>query len=172
MRRILLPALFTVIFILESTLVEFMPTKFFNSERILVPHLLLIAILLLTIYFKSSMGILYGFIFGLLFDVVYTEIIGIYLTLFPLIALAISKIIRSLQTNFLIVTLVSLLGVTLLELGALGFNFMIHKTDMAFSVFVSFRLLPTLLYNLVLTIIVIYPLSKLFEKIALQMRNE
>jgi rod shape-determining protein MreD len=171
-RRILLPALFTVIFIFESTFVEFMPTKFFNSERILVPHLLLITILFLTIYVKSSMGILYGFIFGLLFDIVYTEIIGIYLTLFPLTAYLISKLIKSLQTNFFIVTLVSLLGVAIVEIGSLGFNFAIHKTDMAFSVFMSFRLLPTLLYNLVITILVIYPLSKLFEKIAVQMRNE
>lgn len=172
MRKLILPSLFTAFFILESIIVEYMPAKVYNNERILVPHVLLMAILFLTIYVKRNTGILYAFIFGMLFDVVYTEILGIYFMLFPLIAYLVAKIMKVLQTNVLIVTFVTLLGIVLLELGVYEMNVIIQKTDMDFSTFASIRLLPTFLFNLMIMLITVFPLTKLFEKIAVQLNSD
>lgn len=172
MRRFLLPIIFTACFIFESIFLELMPSKFFSHERILVPHLLIITLFFLTIYGSRNLGIIYSFIFGLLFDVVYTEIIGIYIFMFPLISYIVSKIMKVLQTNLLIMTVVTLFGITLLEFGVYEMNFLIHKTSMDFSSFSQSRLLPTLLLNLVFTIIVAYSLKRQFEQLADQLRNE
>lgn len=172
MRRFLLPVLFTGLFIFESVFLELTPEKHLNINRIFVPHLLLIGLLFLTIYGNRNLGIIYGFIFGFLFDVVYVEVIGIYLCMFPLIAYVMSKVMQVLQTNVIIVSFITLLGVTLLELGVYEMNYLIHITTMGFPTFSSIRLLPTIILNFIFIIIMAYPLKRQFEKIALQLRNE
>lgn len=172
MRKFLLPLLFIFLFILESIFVQSLPTQIFSGERILVPRFLIIAILFLTLYGERNLGIIYGFSFGLLFDVVYTEIIGVYLFLFPLIAYICSKIMRILQSNIVVVSLISLFGVVLLELGVYEMNYLIRRTDMSFSFYSQYRLLPTVILNLTFIILFSYPFKRLFEKFATDSKKE
>ncbi|MGV2938062.1 rod shape-determining protein MreD [Mesobacillus sp. LC4] len=170
MIRFLLPALFAFLFILESLFVELLPAELFNSDRILVPHFLMAGILFLTAYLSPKHGILYGIIFGLLFDIVYTEIIGIYLFMFPFIAYLIANMMRILQTNILIVSILSLLGITLLEVGVYELMLLIKITDLDFSTYVKIRLVPTLILNLAFIILAAYPFKKQFENAADRLR--
>ncbi|WP_210366752.1 rod shape-determining protein MreD [Bacillus sp. REN3] len=171
MTRFLLPALFVFLFILESLFVEFLPAELFNSDRILVPHFLMAGILFLTAYVGQKQGILYGLIFGLLFDLVYTEIIGIYLVLFPLIAYLFAYMMKMLQTNILIVSLLSLIGIALLEISAYQFMHLIKVTDLEFAVFLKIRMYPTLILNLAFIILAAYPFKRQFENAAERLRN-
>ncbi|UQD52895.1 rod shape-determining protein MreD [Bacillus methanolicus] len=166
MNRFLLPVMLAAFFVIESVFVQLLPAEIFNSDRILVPRFLIIAIFFLTIYGSKKYGIIYGFVFGLLYDVCYTEILGFYLFFFPLTAYLVSKMMKVLQTNIVIVTIVSVIGVALLELGAYEMNLLIHRTDMSFSHFASLRLLPTIVLNLAFSIIAAYPLKRLYEKFA------
>lgn len=172
MKRLLLPFVFLTFFILESIFVELLPAELFRSTRILVPHFLIVAILFLTVYASRNLGIIYAFVFGLLFDIVYTEIIGIYLFMFPLVAYIISKIMKVFHSNIIIVTIVSMVGVALLELGVYELNFLIKLTDMDFSTFINLRLFPTIILNIAFAIIFAYPLKRQFEKYASEMINE
>lgn len=172
MRRVLLPVLFVAFFLFESLFVELVPAELFGSDRIFVPRLLMIAILFLSIYGGKTHGIVYGFIFGLLYDVVYTEILGVYLFMFPFIAYIIAKLMKVLQSNIFISSILTVIGVCLLELGIYEMNFIIHMTEMPFSKFIELRLFPTSILNLALTIVFAYPLKRYFEKWADQLRNE
>ncbi|PLR79550.1 rod shape-determining protein MreD [Bacillus canaveralius] len=166
MRRFLIPVLLMFFFVIESTFVELLPAEIFNSERILVPRFLMIALFFLTIYGSVKHGIIYALIFGGLFDIVYTEIIGIYLFLFPVMAYIVSRIMKVLHANIIIMTFVSLFGVALLELSVYGANLLINRTNIDFSMFTFLRWLPTLVLNLAFTIIAAFPLKKQFERFA------
>ncbi|MBA4537201.1 rod shape-determining protein MreD [Bacillus aquiflavi] len=168
MRKFLLPALFTVVFVSESIFVEVASAEIFNSDRIFVPRFLLAFILFLTIYANKETGIFYGAIFGMLYDVVYTEILGIYLFLFPLIAYIVSKVMKVLQANVIVSVIVTIIGITILEIVVYEINFLIHMTEMNFSNFAAMRLFPTLVLNLAFIIIFAYPLKKQFEKLAIE----
>lgn len=172
MRTFLLPVLFTACFIFESIFLELTPAKYYTHDNIFVPHLLIIALIFLTIYGSRNFGLVYSFIFGLLYDVIYIEIIGVYMAIFPIVSYLISKIMKVLQNNLLIMTIVTLIGIALLEVGVYYMNFLIHQTGMNFSTFLNDRLLPTIILNLVLTIIFAYPLKRHFEKLADQLRND
>lgn len=172
MRKFLLPLLFIFIFIFESIFVQSLPVQVFSGERILVPRFLMVAILFLTLYGDRNLGIIYGFSLGLLFDVVYTEIIGVYLFLFPLISYISAKIMRILQSNLVVVSVVTLLGVVLLELGVYEMNYLINKTHMNFSFFSQYRLFPTVILNLTFIILFSYPLKRLFEKYGASEKKE
>ncbi|TKC20080.1 rod shape-determining protein MreD [Robertmurraya kyonggiensis] len=172
MRKYLLPLLFILFFILESLFVQTLPAEVFNSERILAPRFLMIVILFMTLYGHRDQGLVYGLVFGLLFDVVYTEIIGIYLFMFPLIAYIASKLMRILQSNIVVVSVISILCVVLLELGVYEMNYLINITNMDFSLFLNQRLFPTIVLNLAFIIIFAYPLKRIFEKYATSLRED
>ena len=172
MIRFLLPAMFAFLFILESLFVELLPAELFNSDRILAPHFLMVGILFLTAYLSPKHGIMYGFIFGLLFDVVYTEIIGIYLFMFPFIAYLFANMIRVLQTNVLVVSLLSLIGIALLETGVYQMMHLIKITDLDFTAYVKIRLVPTLILNLAFIVVAAYPFKRQFENAADRLRND
>jgi rod shape-determining protein MreD len=170
--RFLLPAMFVFLFILESLFVELLPAELFNSDRILAPHFLMAGILFLTAYLSPKHGILYGFIFGLLFDVVYTEIIGVYLFLFPLMAYLCAIMMRMLQTNILIVSFLSVVGIALLEVLVYKLNHLINITELDFTAFVEIRLVPTLVLNIAFVILAAFPFKRQFENAADRMRND
>ncbi|MBY0123953.1 rod shape-determining protein MreD [Bacillus sp. S/N-304-OC-R1] len=165
MRKFLLPLLFMLLFIAESIFVEFVPEKIMGEPYIIAPRFLIVALIFLTIYGPRKYGLLYSFIAGLLFDIVYTEIVGIYLFLFPVVCYIISKLMKILQSNIVIVSLVALFGVLLLELGVYEMYFLIHLTNMHFSTFLSLRLLPTLIFNFIFIVITAYPLKKHYDKL-------
>jgi rod shape-determining protein MreD len=167
-----LPIIISLCFIFESIFVEVLPAELFKSSRILVPHFLIVSIIFVTIYINPKQGIVYGFIFGILFDIVYTEIIGIYLFMFPLVAYITSWIMKILQTNIILVAFVAILGVVFLELGVYEMNFIIGRTDMIFASFINIRLLPTLTLNFIFIILVSYPLRKYLDLYAEALRND
>ncbi|XJZ26367.1 rod shape-determining protein MreD [Bacillota bacterium Lsc_1132] len=170
MKKFLLPLFFLFLFIFESLFVQLLPGEAFRNGRIFAPHFLIVAILFFTIYGSEKHGILYGFIFGLLFDIVYTEILGIYLFLFPLVAYLVTKMMKVLQTNIIIASLMVLTGVALVELGSYEMNTLIHITKINFMTFVNIRFIPTLILNAAFIIIVSYPLKRYFENFAGNLR--
>ena len=172
MRRVLLPVIFAAFFLFESVFVMVLPAEIFNRDFIFAPRLLLIGIIFLGIYGGKTHGIVYGFIFGLLFDIFYTEIIGVYLYLFPILAYFTAKLMKVLQENLLISTIITMLAVCVLELAVYEMNFLINITEMPMALFVEKRLYPTTILNLALTIILAYPLKRFIEKWAVELRNE
>lgn len=172
MKKFLLPLLFLFFFILESLFVQFLPGKIFGGNYVLVPHFLFASLLFLTIFVGKRQGVIYALIFGLIFDIVYTEIIGIYLFLYPLICYIVSKIMRIFHSNLIIAFLVTLVGIGLLELGVYEMNYIIHLTNLDFISFIKLRFYPTILLNAAFIILAGYPLKRQFEKYAVALRDE
>ncbi|TWE02547.1 rod shape-determining protein MreD [Neobacillus bataviensis] len=164
MKRFLLPLLFLLLFILESLYVQYVPEDLFGQSKIIAPHFLFAALLFLTIFVSKKQGIIYAAIFGLLYDIVYIEIIGIYLFLFPFVAYLASKILNILQNNFIVAILITIVGIALLEVGVYEMDHLIHVTDIDFKSYINLRFYPTLILNALFVLITVYPLKRLFEK--------
>lgn len=164
--KIFLPLIISLSFIFESIFVELLPEAFANNNRILVPHFLLVVIIFTAVYGNRKQGLMYGVIFGLLFDIIYTEIIGIYLFIIPIVTNIAAWLMKLLQTNIFVVSIVTLMGVTLLELGVYEMNLLIGMTNMNFTSFLNARLLPTLGLNGIFIIIAAFPLKKFMESYA------
>ncbi|WML59581.1 rod shape-determining protein MreD [Neobacillus sp. PS2-9] len=172
MKKFLLPLLFLFLLIFESIFVQYLPDGILGKDRILVPHFLFVALLFLTIFVGKKKGVIYAAIFGLLFDVVYVEIIGIYLFLYPFISYLVSKIMHIMQANFIIAFLVSLFAVALLEVGVYEMDYLIHVTSLDFMSFLTLRFYPTLLLNAAFIILAGFPLKRLFENHLESLRDE
>lgn len=169
MRKILLPLFILLFFIAESIFAEFTAENIVGENYIIAPRFLMAALIFLTIYGPRWYGLIYSLFAGLLFDIVFTEIIGIYLFMFPLVAYIILKLMKILQTNIVIVSIVAIIGVILLELGVYEMYFLIHITNMDFLSFLSLRLLPTVILNALFIAIAAFPLKKQFEKLSISL---
>ncbi|MCJ7839902.1 rod shape-determining protein MreD [Lederbergia sp. NSJ-179] len=160
MRRLVLPLLLTVCFYCESVFVELTPPGSFKLDMILVPHFLLILFVVMGILYLRNRTLIYAAVFGLLFDVYFTEIIGVYLFLFPIVVYLASKMAKIFQVNIFTVFFIAVLSVGIVELVVYGMNIFVLQRNMDIQEYLNRRLWPTLILNQIFFLITYFPFKK------------
>ncbi|MDQ0232829.1 rod shape-determining protein MreD [Metabacillus malikii] len=172
MRRFFLPFLVFFAFISEGIFAHLVHFSFAQQDQLFVPRFLLIVVIFITVYLTRAQGMLFGLIFGLLHDIVYIEVMGIYLIVYALFAYLISKAMRVLHNNIFIVLLLTVLSIAILEFYVFGVNYLIGTTNMSMYDFTTLRLLPTLGLNAAVALLVIYPFKRYLTKIKIDESDE
>lgn len=111
-------------------------------------------------------------LFGFLYDIVYTEILGVYLFAFGISVYIVSGILRFVNTNYIISFIMILLSITITEHIVFGIHSLIGSTIMTHSDFVSVRLLPTLGFNAIIAIVLLFPIKLFMERLAIDQKDE
>lgn len=168
MRRFILPFLIFFIFISESIFAHLAHVPFALEDQLYIPRFVLIMVIFVTVYLNRTQGMLFGFVFGLLHDIVYIEVIGIYLFAYGIIVYLISKAMKVLHVNAFIVLFLTILSFALLEYYVYGINYLVGTTKMSLYNFTTLRLLPTIALNSIIAILLIYPLKKFLTKIKIE----
>ena len=129
------------VFLFENMFATVVPTDVFWKDSIATPHFFIIVLCFITVYY--SRWIYYGLLFGFLFDTVYTELVGIYIFAYPILAYLVYSVMKVLQLNLFIVVSIILASVVALEYYVYGFLTLLGRTHMpayVFSQIVSFLL--------------------------------
>lgn len=168
MRRFILPFLVFFTFISESTFAHLVHVPFALEDQLYIPRFVLIVVIFVTVYLTRTQGMLFGFVFGLLHDIVYIEVIGIYLFAYGTLAYLISKTLKVLHGNAFIVLFLTILSIAVLEYYVYGINYLIGTTNMSLYHFTTLRLLPTLALNSIVAILLIYPMKNFLTKIKIE----
>ncbi|EMI10580.1 rod shape-determining protein MreD [Anoxybacillus gonensis] len=163
MRRFFLPSLVTVMFLLESIIVQFFPYPLFDVY-LLVPRILLILIVFITIFIGQAEGMTYGFIFGLLYDVAYTELLGAYAFAFALLAYLIAKAMNVFHKNAWTASFFAIVAIACVEWYAYAIQLVISRTTMPVPTFLQSRFLPTLFIHTIVILVIAYPLKQMLLK--------
>nr|MDH3153671.1 rod shape-determining protein MreD [Bacillus licheniformis] len=172
MKRFLLPVVMMFVLVSDSVYADFVNLPFVTEEQRLIPRFLLLVLVFMTAYVNQPFAITYGFIFGLLYDINYTDLLGVYMFGFAGICYLSSKAFKVLQTNALVVIFISSLAVCVLEFYQYGVQMLIRPEIMPFHQFVLGRLLPTLALNAVGGLLLIYPFKWFFTSLKKELRNE
>jgi rod shape-determining protein MreD len=172
MNRFFLPFLVSVVFVSESLFVNFVALQPFFRQWILSPRFVLIVLIFMAVYFSKKQGMMYGAFFGMLYDVAFTDILGVYMFGLPAICYLISKIMKVLQNSVIVVSLTAVLGTAVLEFYIYGINLLVHVTKMKINEFLEIRLYPTLGLTAVFCLLFSYFLKKRFQKLSLQYTDE
>jgi len=160
MKRLILPFLLMFCFYCESIFVDFLPTGSFGRDWILVPHFLLVLFIIMGISYFRNRALMYAAIFGLLFDIFFTEIVGIYLVLFPIAVYVSAKLAKFLFSNILTALIISIICISLVETIVYGMNTLVLRKNMDLNEFAMIRLVPTLILNAVFFIIIYVPFNR------------
>lgn len=147
--RFLIPFIAILLFLLEPEFALFSPITMGEETIFLVPRFLILYLIFISVYYSKKRAALYGLFFGVLYDVFYIDIIGLYSVLYPLLCIIAGAIIKSIHQNFIITTILSIVLIAFMEIILYYFFSFIGLTTMMFEVFFVNRLLPTVIANLI-----------------------
>ncbi|MBM6613545.1 rod shape-determining protein MreD [Desemzia sp. RIT804] len=136
-------------------------TQLYTATSDMVSRLIIICIVLFSFYVDRKYMILFGILFGLLYDSYYVGILGLYTSLFPIIIYLSDKMRKILNPNLLVIVMILIIHISLIETLLYGFYSVIDLTAIDFSVFLANRLGPTLLLNSIFLLVLYYPVKKL-----------
>ena len=90
----------------------------------------------MAVYYSRKRAIIYGIVLGLLYDMFYIDIIGLYAFLYPLICFIAAMIIRQVHRHIVTVMFLSLFLIALLELLSYVFASLISLTSIGSEEFI------------------------------------
>lgn len=159
MRRIYLPLVLFLILVLEGVALKLLPVSMTQGNLLIIAHWVLISLIFVAIFYENdetNFSLFYAFIFGLLIDIVYTDILGVYMFTYAITVYIIKKLTRLLQSNLLSTLLFGVLGVALADVLIFFIFSVIGITELGWQHYFVYRLLPTIGAN-ILFLLVIYP---------------
>src|SRR5699024_6061506 len=120
MIRIWLPIATFFFFLVDGTVMQVLPIDHLIGQEQAVPRFSMVVILLIVAFMNRSTALLYGMIFGLFEDVVYTDFLGVYMFSMAFTAYVVASIAKVIPKNIAIVLILGWFGLTLLEFQAFG----------------------------------------------------
>lgn len=160
-------------FVLDNLLVIFLPIQPIVSHYMVIPNVFLICLSFFSFYDKGYRPLIFSLIFGLLYDICYTDLIGLYTCLFPIITIILLRFISQIMPINILAMMALVIGVVIFEEWIVYFivNTM-ETTNVSLMTFLKFILIPTAIFNGILTI-PLYPILKTqFKKYQSEISNE
>ena len=148
---------FTVVlccFVLDSVISFFMPHNHLKLSVSIIPYcgLMMFSLLVKTIHVPERY--FFGAICGIYYSVVYSHSLVIYILIYTLIAFVRSYIVKMDVFSFVEALLFSISTIILCEGVVYWLMWITNSTQYMISNFVLYRLLPTLGFNLIISVVV------------------
>ena len=153
-----------VLFLLEPVFGLYSPFEFGSHIIYIVPRFFILFLIYITIYYSPKQAMIYAFIFGLLYDVFYIDIIGLYVVLYPSLCFVANMVVQAIHKHLLVSVVISLLLLCCLEFVIYQFNLLIGYTHTSVVDFASYRLIPTLLANSLFVVMLVWVFNYLIRQ--------
>ncbi|MFG6148375.1 rod shape-determining protein MreD [Halobacillus sp. B23F22_1] len=151
-----------ILLVLQGMAMSLLPARIVYSELLVTPHWVLCLIMLIAIFFDKDETyhcVWYGLLFGLLIDVVYTGVLGVYMVTYASVAYVTHGLKKWFHANFTASLLLAIFGVALADAILYVIYSFVEVTSMAWGDYITLRLLPTVLANAIFFLL-LYPLLK------------
>lgn len=124
-------------------------------------HLALLVLLIVSRVVNERFLLGTSLVLGTLYDLYYIGVIGIYAVIFPLLVMVFYFFKKTIQQNILTLFFTVVISVTLFELISLLLQSVFGLTGVSSDFFVPRYLGPTLLFNILTFVILIFQLEKI-----------
>lgn len=159
--KYLIPLLLLLAFVIDGQL----STLFINLTPGIITvssHFLLIMALYSVLYIPTFYNVVIFTIIGFLYDIYYLNIIGIFVTLFPLAVYLIDYFYQSLRFKRVTNHIILLVVIFVVEFGAFLSARLFEVSNLSMFIFVVYSLVPTLVFNSLLLLVLQPVLEKFF----------
>lgn len=158
-----IPLMLWLAMVVDVALPAIFPVQFLGNGQTIVSHLTLFLIVTVAFYFRDSPIIWYSLLIGLVFDGFSGLILGLYGTAYCLTAYVISKIKRYFPKKVWIHWLLFVVVITLVDFIVFVFYRETGYTMAILTQFIVNKLVPTLLFNTVLSFVLYLPMKSLLK---------
>ena len=162
MKRLYLPLILFIFVILEGLAIDLLPKEIVLSEYLIIAHWVLAFLVYIAIYYDTEStyySVVYAFIFGLLIDIVYTGILGVYMFSYGIVIYIVRGLQKLLQRNLFVLLLLSIGTFIMADLLIYIMYYVVGITEMMWKDYLVNRLIPTIFANL-LFILILFPIFK------------
>lgn len=149
MVRLVMPFIAIILFLVEPTFSMISPIRIAENAYIIVPRFLILFLIFMAVYYNRKRAYIYAVFFGLFYDIIYIDVIGLYTGLYLIVCFLAAWCVKYIHQHILIVTILAILLVSLMEFVLFYFYSFTGITTMAMTSFISQRLLPTIGANLI-----------------------
>lgn len=147
MKRFWIPLIGLALFFLEPVFGMFSPLTIGGDYYYVVPRFLIMFLIFVSIFHNTKRAMLYGLFFGLLYDVFFIDIIGLYSFLYPALCVAAGYIVKNIERNLIVATIIALALTMVFEFVLYQFFALIGLTSISIGTFLNMRLLPSMIAN-------------------------
>lgn len=159
MKRLLIPLALLIVLALQGVAIE-LATSFTSMQNVyIISHWVFVFVICVSIFFDNEYtyyGIAYGIIFGLLVDIVYTDMLGTYMLGYGFAMFILQGIKNSFFANVYSTMLTVSVGIIIADLFIHGIYSMIGLVNIPFWAYVWTRLIPTIFANIIF-LLLLYP---------------
>lgn len=159
MKRLYLPLILFVVVVLEGVALNLLPPSMVKGSIFIIPHWALIVLLYFALFYdrqNTYYSVIYAGVFGLLIDIVYTSVLGVYMFAYALVIFMVHSIRNRFHGNLLSVFILGLVGISLADAIIHTVYSLAGLSSISWNLYLLHRLLPTVLANL-LFLIAAYP---------------
>jgi len=155
---------FIILFTVDNLMVIFLPIRPVFGDYQVVPYLLLIGICLATFFDEKNHVPLLAVIFGLIYDMYATNLLGLYGVMFLVVVNVVkNKLVPVTPVNFVSIFYIVIVAIFTIEIIVYTFVTVITNQAVAIWAFVQYRLIITLIFNTVLLVLSYLPLLKILK---------
>jgi rod shape-determining protein MreD len=160
MRHIFLPLILLFLVVLEGVALDILPSSLIDGDILITPHWVLMFLVLIAMFYDSNNSyhsIIYAVFTGLLIDIAYTGILGVYMFTYAVVIYIIHELRNLLHSNIYSSLLFGIIGLTIAELIINLIYYVVGIMDSIWIDYLMERLLPSILANSIF-LLIIYPL--------------
>ncbi|USS91259.1 rod shape-determining protein MreD [Fructilactobacillus carniphilus] len=165
-RHILFPLGIIIAFLFEGSIMHFFSGVLAGTFP-MVPYLTLLWFVYAILFVKDLSELhLYWWAFGvgIVYDLYYIGVLGIYTFLFPLVVYVTKLLKNYIEANFVSGTLIYLIDLVIVLVLGYAAGRIAHLVYFSGMHFMAFAFGPTILLNLMLFLLLYYPVSLLFDQ--------
>ncbi|SRR5690625_108684 len=165
-RLVTISLIMLLLLAIEGVAIELLPSFIKLSQVYLTPHWLLLFLIIVVSFGypnDSTIPITFAVVFGLMTDIVYTGILGVYMFMLALSVYSSQLLNRLLQANLWMLLLIAFASITVMEVGLLSIYSLIGIPTMSLNNFLLYRYIPTVVANLLFLLIIYVPSRKLLH---------
>lgn len=157
-----------LLFYIDTIIGLVIPMHFGKIDVIFVPHLTLMYLLILTIYRSFSVALVLAIFLGLITDLYYGSIYGLYMFGYILAVVVMDRCFKIFYKDKVMIFIIILVSTILIEIYVALIYGLIGFIQFNLIEFLLLRLLPTFIVNLLL-LTILYPLMlKFLRKIQIK----
>jgi len=163
MKRLVLVLILFSLLVIEGIAIDLLPLRLLETEILIVPHWLFMFLIVVAIFFDKShtfYAVAYSIVFGILIDIVYADILGVYMFVYAVSVYIAQMLKRLFITNFLVSCIIAMVTISLVEIQIYIVYSFVGTIDLSFMFFMTHRLLPTVVANLLFFLLVYFIFSK------------
>jgi rod shape-determining protein MreD len=161
MKHLYIPLILFFFLILEGVALELLPAGLLRGDLLIVPHWILLFLVLTALFYEKDttyFSLVYALLFGLLIDIVYTGILGVYMFSYALVIYFVLGFRKILHGNIHVSLLLGIMSIILADAAIHVSYSAAGVIQMIWSDYAMYRLLPTVLMNIGF-LLILYPLT-------------